>query len=277
MFNTRSNDYYNTFIEKYVYKCGGHNAFLRYELGALSEFAYGLWQLNLLDKFVALYPFLGRTPYAHSINLIDPNKYTIIWNGAVSHNQNGINGNGGYGFTNIPLNIFANFRNVHISAYNRTSFSSIAGEGRFIGVNTFDILKDLKQKGAFELNFSRNGGIVGYVYNCINELGGFGYSANQMDSLNITGKGFMIGVNDNKCYLNGTVFGNWFPLLPTDIHEDNPRKLLIFGNRYESSVTSSLRANISFISVGHGLSENDVYNYSKLVEDFQKALFRSSL
>jgi len=275
MYKRRANDSFNTTVMPFINACGGFKVFRNHEVGAIAEFADALWQLNLIDKFIALYPFVGRTASSHSFNLINPNKYKISWLGQQTHNSNGVTAITGYGNTDIPLILFASFENVHISVYNRTPFSSIATDGRFIGVNTKNFIQELSGVGAFELNFSKNDGIVGYVYNIINNLGGFGYTAQQMINGNIKGTGLMVGVNTTKCYLNGQAFGNWFPLLPTDIDLRNNLKLILFGNNYLNNVTSTLNANIALASVGYAFSENDIYNYNIAVDNFQKAMFRS--
>jgi hypothetical protein len=259
----------------FINACGGFGQFKNYEIGALAELADALWQLNLINKFIALYPFVGGTANMHSFNFINPNIYKISWSGQQIHNKNGVTGVTGYGKTNIPISLFASLENVHISAYNRTPFSQINKDGRFIGVNTKEFVQALSGVAAFELNFSKNDGIIGYVYNIINTLGGFGYTINQMTNLNINGTGLMVGVNTSKCYLNGQVFGNWFPLLPTDIDIKNNLSLILFGNNYENKITSTLNANISLASVGRAFSENDIYNYNMAVDNFQKAMFRS--
>lgn len=82
---------------------------------------YGLWQ-----KFHAIYPFVGGTAGAHSYNLVNPSTYQILWSATgVTHNANGITGNGstGYGDTQyiIPS---ARQNDFHISVYVRNNVDS---------------------------------------------------------------------------------------------------------------------------------------------------------
>lgn len=82
---------------------------------------YGLWQ-----KFHAIYPFVGGTAGAHSYNLVNPATYQIVWStSGVTHNANGITGNGstGYGDTQyiIPS---ARQNDFHISVYVRNNVDS---------------------------------------------------------------------------------------------------------------------------------------------------------
>lgn len=60
---------------------------------ALNDFVTGLINDGLWDKIDVMYPFIGGTQAAHSINLKNPGTYTITgWTGAVVHNNNGVLG-----------------------------------------------------------------------------------------------------------------------------------------------------------------------------------------
>lgn len=252
------------------------------QVGAITELVNALYENNLWEKFIAIYPFAGgQSSNKNSLNLLDPFKYKISWSGSIIFNSFGATGNGGIGFTDIPLKMLMDFKNVHLSAYVRTNINNTSGSGRLIGVNTKTFPLAIKDIGALELNFNKTSGIIGYVYNIINNLGGFGMTYQQMVSSGNSGLGFFIANNnketkDARCYLNGSIFGSQYPLLPTDIHPSNPRKLTIFGNGYDNSQNNDpLRANISFISVGYGLTENDIFNFNKIVAVFQAAMNRS--
>lgn len=278
MFNRQGTDFVNALVYPLINAAGGEDKFLRHEIGALSELADALVQFNLWNKFIAIYPFVGRNSNTSSFNFKDPNQYRISWVGGLLFDKNGVTNNSinSYGRTNIPLTFFQkNINNVHISAYNRTDIKNVTQDGRMIGVNTLEIEKNVKDMGAFELNFGNNNGIIGYVYNKINNLGGFGLLRTEMINSGISGKGLMIGINTNHCYLNGQTFGRWFPALPTEIHETNNKTLILFGNRFLTQITSSANINLAFASVGYGLNKIDVYNYTNIVENFQKALSRS--
>jgi hypothetical protein len=251
-----------------------------YEIGAITELVNALYEYNLWEKFIAIYPFIGNSSQK-ALNLIDPFKYKITWNGSIIFNNNGITGNGGIGLTGIPLNFFRFFENIHLSAYVRTPISNTSGNGRLIGANTTNKLLSIKDVGAIELNFNKQNGIIGFVYNIINDKGGFGMNYQDMLTNNIDGRGFLVAnslseTKNAKCYLNGQIFGAQYPLLPTEIHPANPRQLTIFGDGYDNALNSNpLRANLSFLSVGYGLTENDIYNFTNIVEIFQASTNRS--
>lgn len=277
MFNKKSGDILNPLIYPFLITGGGEKNFSRQEIRAVSQLIDALKQFNLWNKFIALYPFVGRSSITTGTNLILPAKYRISWSGSIIYNNLGVTSNGGYGLIGIPLTLFSKYQNVHIAAYNRTNINSVTTDGRMIGVNTLEIEKNIEEMGAFELNFGNNNGIIGYVYNKINNMGGFGMLRQEMINKNISGKGFFIGNNTSKCYLNGQVFGEWFPLLPTEIHPKNSKNMVVFGNRFSPQITSAARINLSFASLGYGFSELDIINYTNIVENFQKAMSRSAL
>jgi len=80
---------------------------------------HGWW-----DKCDLIYPFVGGNATAHSINLKSPGDFTITWNGTVTHDANGITGDGatGYGNTHyIPRTSGQITQNSgHVSHYLRT-------------------------------------------------------------------------------------------------------------------------------------------------------------
>lgn len=271
--HSRSRDIVNPLCRQFIDKCT--SGLKNFEIGAISELADMLVQFNLWDKFIAIYPFIGGDSNTHSLNLKNPMEYKISWSGSLIFNRNGVTGNGGYGNTNITINKLLPQNNTHISAYNRTPFNTISGTGRLIGVNTLEILNNTNDIGALELNFNKNSGIVGYVYNKINNMGGYGYTINEMINQNISGTGLMIGLNSYECYLNNKLFGYRFPLLPTDIHPNSPRKLLLFGNQYDGNVTSAIRANLSFASVGYSFNSKEMELFNTAIESFQMRMFRS--
>jgi hypothetical protein len=272
-----SSDKINVLLRPFFNQNGGYRNFREYEIRSLSELVDKLVGYNLWGKFLAIYPFVGRTANSHSFNVKDINQYKITWAGTLTHNNFGVTSGGGWGDTNFPLVLLRNnLNNIHISAYNRTLLSQSTFDGRLIGVNSLNILTNYREAGAQELNFTTaNGGIVGYVYSEYSNLGGYGYKQSQISA--VTGRGLMVGTNCNKCYLNGEVFGEWQPLLPTQIHPQCPRRIVLFGNRYETSVTSAARVNLAFASIGYGFSETDIKNFSEAVETFQKAMYRSAL
>lgn len=75
-----------------------------------------------VSKFSAIYPFLGGSAACHAIDLLGA--YPITWAGTVTHDANGITGDGstGYGDTGLPCNTFT-YDNLCLGVYLRNSFA----------------------------------------------------------------------------------------------------------------------------------------------------------
>lgn len=79
---------------------------------------------NLISRIPAYYPFVGGTDVLHSYNLMNTATYRITWYGGVTHNSNGITGNGvnGYGTTGfVPSTHLQSPSSAGIGLYNRTA------------------------------------------------------------------------------------------------------------------------------------------------------------
>lgn len=63
---------------------------------------------NLWTKMKAVYPMVGGTATSHSYNLKNPSQFQITWNGGLTHDSNGVTGNGTNGYGNLNLNPRAN-------------------------------------------------------------------------------------------------------------------------------------------------------------------------
>lgn len=86
---------------------------------------------TLLAKLFAIYPYTGGVAGSHSLNLLDPRDndaaYRISWTGGVTHDANGITGNGSTGFGDTHFNASTTgFTNVSggLSCYNRNNTGS---------------------------------------------------------------------------------------------------------------------------------------------------------
>lgn len=94
------------------------------QINALNQLVLSAYEHGWWDKCDLIYPFVGGTAGAHSINLKSPGNYTISWNGAVTHDSNGITGDGatGYGDTGyIPSSSGqAKLNSASVSTYRRS-------------------------------------------------------------------------------------------------------------------------------------------------------------
>lgn len=106
---------YTRYTQKYasaVFRAGGTIA--KSHLWLLDYFVWSLWLWNgdtekwglpLEQTFEFIYPFMGGSAASHSFNLVNPDRGRITWVGGLTHNANGVTGNGtsGFGKTGIKF------------------------------------------------------------------------------------------------------------------------------------------------------------------------------
>jgi len=92
---------------------------------AIDNLVIGLKADGLWTPMNALYPFVGGTASTHKWNLKDPRDldaaYRLQFGGGVTHNTNGVQGNGVNSFIDT---YFTNFVQGQIGIYNRSGFFS---------------------------------------------------------------------------------------------------------------------------------------------------------
>lgn len=135
--NTKLIQSLDSYLDSYTYEWlyqvskGAIDKFLPKEIIAINYLVRSLKEEGLWDKFIAIYPFIGRTAELHSYNLISSSSWQITWYGTVSHNAYGVAGDGSTGYGNIApiIDLFPahNSGSQHASVYiysNPTSFQS---------------------------------------------------------------------------------------------------------------------------------------------------------
>lgn len=110
----------------------------------------GLW-----NRMTALYPYIGGTAAAHSINLVNPGVYSQVYTGGVTHNANGITNDGATGWVNtqIPNNAMAQ-DSVHAMVYLRSNPRPAAVGSYLVGLqgSTFFIINNPTGNMAYRVN-----------------------------------------------------------------------------------------------------------------------------
>lgn len=91
---------------------------------AIENLAVDFW-IRVGVKPLALYPMYGGTAASHALNLYGT-QYTLEWDDTVTHNTNGMTGNGVAGRARSPINPAAIFNPTDwaIGVYSRTASSS---------------------------------------------------------------------------------------------------------------------------------------------------------
>ena len=102
---------------------------------------YGLW-----SKMKAIYPMVGGNATAHSYNLKDTTKFKITWNGGITHDSNGVLGNGTNGYADTSLR--------HGIDFLATNY----GQGHYINNDTNTLGPDFGANTNTNVSFARNSG-----------------------------------------------------------------------------------------------------------------------
>ena len=74
------------------------------QISAVCTLVTSLKSASLWTGMDAIYPFVGGNALAHSFNLRNPAKYQITWVGGVTHDSNGITGDGATGYGDTGFN-----------------------------------------------------------------------------------------------------------------------------------------------------------------------------
>ena len=180
-----------------------------YEVSAINELVKGLTAFNLWDKFISLYPYVGRNSVSHSFNLIDPRKWRLTFSRTITHNANGITSNGsdGYGNTGIQINNLSQF-NFSMGSYRRTigtngaslypdigsSYTPTGNTDRFfIGSNSTDTTNQngVAGFGGQGAGSTTQGSLTGTGMKCFTctDNGGSGFRSINNGAVTFTGSG----------------------------------------------------------------------------------------
>jgi hypothetical protein len=215
----------------------------------------------LWSKCLALYPFVGGAAGSHKYNLKDPRDldaaYRLTFSGGLTHNANGITGNGsnGYANTNLNVNTVLSLNDCHISFYSRTD-GALAYEEMSAG-STMGPYFQLAAKWTDGKTYCQiNGGAQASFTN--------GSSAQGLFASCRT------GASVQNAYRNATRVNSG---VSASTSKPNANVFILSGNN--SGVPSNYSGrNLAFASIGSGLSDADVASLYSVVQAFQTALGR---
>lgn len=230
------------------------------QISAINTLVADLKAAGLWDKMKAIYPFIGGTAESHKWNLKDPRDldvaFRIVWNGTVTHNSNGITGNGtdGYGDTKCSQSVNVSLNSEHISCYIRTNLDGLYGD---IG--------------------TRNQSNTALGTSIIARFSNLYYTRNQSQtpstSSNINSQGF---------YINSRLLSNSY------IRQKNSTQNIanassisiqnysyyILGLNNQNALLYASINNVSFATIGLGLDATESINLYNLIQAYQTTLNR---
>jgi len=229
---------------------------------AINQLVLDLKGYSIWTKMKALYPFVGGTATTHKFNLKNPldanAAFRLSFLGGWTHSSTGALPNGTNGYANTFFSPSANsleYNDNHLSYYSRTNATSIYDIGG--GENT-----GLKNLGLY---LRRIGNVAGY------DSGN--YITNRNTFPNSDSKGFYNGnviSSSSKYFKNGT---NQFTKALT--FSDITALSVYVGAFNEDNIPSYYSSKeVSFISIGDGLSDTEASNFYTAVQLFNTSLSR---
>jgi hypothetical protein len=211
----------------------------------------GIW-----DRCIAIYPFVGGSQITFRPNLMNPNLYSLTFQGGATYAATGYTPNGTNGFANTSIN--ANLRltqnNAHLSFYSRTSAgyngSSI---GNAISSNSISM-------------FIRGTTNLFTAYNATTAVP----QTQSVQSTNTDGRGFYISNKTSSAigglvaYKNASSIGANTSAITVNSY---PSTNILIGAL--TSTTYFDNKECAFASVGLGFTLQQIIDYTTIVNNFQ--------
>ena len=226
---------------------------------AISSLVESLKGASLWSVWHALYPFIGGSSATHAINLKNPGTHNITWVGGVTHNANGITGDGtsGYGNTNLNANSILSVNSTSLYAYCRTQ--TVASGSWLCGATTSTARLGMVSTGsnlqAQGPNDNTAGNLVAAASNDFRKhlaLNRSGASSTQMYA--------------NSSQTTGT---------QASISAPNQNIAVLAANS-NGTYNSFAAVNLGFFAVGGSLSSSQWSTFRGIINSFQSALGRSN-
>lgn len=232
---------------------------------AVNQLILDLKAASIWTKMQAIYPFVGGTATTHKWNLVNPADtdaaFRIAFSGTITHNANGITGDGSTGWGNTFLSASnTTATSIHLAIYSKTSTVSngyAMGSGGISGGTPTVVIEPRYTSDV--------------IYACTNN---YFSDANDYSYANTNGTGFYItsrtasnawfiqkGATESSVFTNATVS----PYFPDTIN------LLRMGG----AASNYSNRNLAFASVGTGLTTAEADLLNTAVTAFQTTLSRA--
>ena len=229
---------------------------------AINQLSYDLVNTGLMDKMLAVYPFVGGNATAHSFNLKDPRNadtaFRLTFSGGWTHSSTGILPNATNTFANTYVNTLSNIpqERHHVSYYSRTA--TMLSSRTEIGSNNNSTFFQFMI--ALSTGFYSGGGSVAAAFTTTG-----------------TGLGFWVGNKvsfaDRRAYRNGVLEGQ----VTTSVTTFLSNFPLYIGARNNSNGAATQFSNkeCAFCSIGYDLTDAEVATLYTIVQNFQRTLGRN--
>lgn len=211
-----------------------------------------------VSKFSAFYPFLGATAACHALDMLGT--YDITWAGTLTHDANGVTGDGstGWGDTNFP---FASLPSTWaMSAYCNNDGNGIAPLIGWMGYT------ESYNRCVYAIASVPVYGVYSGRYDVA--------AANDRVEASAAGDGFITGVRysntDLRLYRNGAQVGATYTTAQSLTDPPNSARLLRRSNSADSNASRIASAHI-----GSDLTSGEVATLNTAVQAYQTALARN--
>ena len=222
---------------------------------AINQLVLDLKSYSIWSKLEAIYPYVGGNATSHSYNLKDTSAFQITWSGGVTHDSNGITGNGtnAYGNTNFVDSAYlTDF--ISFGAYSRTdSTSAVFDMGSTNGSYGNILGCKFSVTGAYAV--AMDGGTQRQV--TATSLGLF--SANRSDASN------------RAFYINGTEYTYANP----SVGYSGKNMYILARNNNDSTADFYSARNLAFQFIGNSLTTTEHANLNTAIQAFQTTLSRN--
>lgn len=231
--------------------------------GAVNKLVVDLKGYNIYNKFTALYPYVGGTATTHKFNLINPldtnAAFRILWVGGVTHNANGVTGNGtnGYGETYIQPSTNLILNSSHIAFWSKTNSQNANAEMGVVDGSLNAGIRVITRNASNQTQYQVNDN-ASTLLTSVTDSSGF-YCASRTAS------------NSRKLYKNGTAIITNTTASTTRTTATIP----VLGQKtFNNTMNAYLAKTHSFASAGEGFNDTEAANFYTAVNLFQTTLGR---
>ena len=234
-------------------------------VNAVNQLFVSLKGYSIYNKMYALHLYVGGTSSTHKWNAVNPldtnAAYRIVWNGGVTHNANGVTGNGtnGYGETYLQPSTALTQNNTHIAFYSRTN-STQASSNAEMGITDGTLNASLRicsRNGSNQSIYSINDNTVGIATSITDSTGFWIASRTASNARKLYRNGSSINSSTNASVARST---STIPVLGQKTATNTM-------NHYSIK-------NFALSSIGESFNDTEAANYYTAVQAFQTALGR---
>lgn len=228
---------------------------------AVTTLVKSMKSASLWTKMQAVYPFVGGTSNTHSWNLKDTNVFRVAWTtSGVTHNANGITGNGssGYGNTQYNPTTSGGLNSQHISIYCKTQTPTDAGH----------FLSGATGVAGDQLSIFRNGVNASSIVNAA----AFNDIAGSTDSRGFFCASRMASAGTDA--MNNNLRGATQQYTSASVARPNTSLFLLARNWPDYGTDAYTTANLAFATIGSGLTASESDALRLIVENFETEIGR---